>query len=283
MLESAPLVSICIPVYNAAPFIRYTIACCLNQTYKNIEIIFSDNCSTDGTDQIIKSYQDTRIKFYQNAQNIGLVGNYIQALAYATGKYMGFLGADDAMDSTAIEKCVAILESPQYQNVVLVNTHIHVIDENNKVIFEKRSLIKSGRVSGYWGIRSNFLYGSNTIGEPNGSFFRKATYDKIPNPKFKNANMWTMDLDMKFELLLQGEGYMIAEPLGMFRVSTQSTSRKELRFSQARLFREYVFTLYKDKRYKLSFIWVLIAAITSFFLQIARNIFYLFHLRKQTK
>jgi glycosyltransferase involved in cell wall biosynthesis len=280
-MQNQPLVSICIPVYNGDKYIDETIQCCIGQTYKNIEIIISDNCSTDKTVERIKSYNDPRIKLYQNSSNIGLVGNYIKALSYASGKYMGFLGADDGMALNAVEKEVEIMEAPGNENIVLVNSYINVINDESKVVFRKKFITGGGPLSSYWGIRSNLFYGSNTIGEPNGSFFRKETYDKIPEPKFKNANAWTMDLDMKFELLLQGESYMIPEPLGMFRISSQSTSNKELKFDQARLFREYAYTLYKDKRYNLSFFWVITATINSFFLQLARNLFYILFIKNK--
>lgn len=276
-----PLVSICIPVYNAGPFIHHTVACCINQTYRNIEIIFSDNCSTDGTPDEIRKYNDPRIIIHRNETNIGLIGNYVKALNYAKGKYMGFLGADDGMALDAVEKCVQILENPANSDVVLVNSYINVIDESNKVVFRKRFLFGGGYISSFWGIRSNFLYGSNTIGEPNGSFFRRENYERIPEPRFANANLWTLDLDMKFELLLQGRGYMIPEPLGMFRISRQSTSREQLRFTQAKLFRQYVYRLYKDKRYRISFFWVIVASISSLVLQLLRNLFYALHIRSK--
>jgi glycosyltransferase involved in cell wall biosynthesis len=279
MSAATPLVSICIPVYNAGIFIEETISCCVNQTYSNLEIIFSDNCSNDGTYERILAHKDPRIKVYRNETNIGLVPNYIKSLDYATGKYMGFLGADDAMDLTAVEKSVKVMEDPSNHDVVLVNSYVQVIDEKSKVVFKKRFIFGGGRLSGYWGIRSNFIYGSNTIGEPNGSFFRRETYERIPQPRFKNANTWTMDLDMKFELLLLGDGYMIPEHLGRFRVSRQSTSLDQLRFSQARLFRQYAMNLYRDKRYHLSFIWVIIATVMSTFMQFARNVFYMLHAR----
>jgi glycosyltransferase involved in cell wall biosynthesis len=278
-MQNGPLVSICIPVYNGDKYIDETLGYCLNQTYKNIEIIISDNCSTDKTVERIKSYSDPRIKLFRNATNIGLVGNYIKALSYATGKYMGFLGADDGMALDVIEKEIAIMEKPGNENIVLVNSYINVINDEGKIVFRKKSITGGGPLSAWWGIRSNFLYGSNTIGEPNGSFFRKSAYDKIPEPKFRNANAWTMDLDMKFELMLHGDSYMIPEPLGMFRISSQSTSNKELKFDQARLFREYAMKLYRDKRYKLSFFWVITATVNSFFLQLARNMFYILFIK----
>lgn len=279
-MQHGPLVSICIPVYNGDEFIDETIRCCLDQTYKNIEVIFSDNCSTDKTIERIKSYADPRIKIFQNETNIGLVANYRKALTYATGKYMAFLGADDGMDITTVEKALAIMESPQHSKVVLVNTYIQIINNHSQVVFTKKFFLGGGPLSAYWGIRSNFLYGSNSLGEPNGSIFKKEAYDKIPEPKFRNGNTWTLDIDMKNELLLFGDTYVIPEPLGKFRLSAQSTSKKELRFSQARLFREYALNIYRDKRYGLSYFWVITATVNSVILEIARNLFYIFFIKK---
>ncbi len=273
-MQSNPLVSVCIPIYNTEKFVRETLDCVLKQTYTNLEIIFSDNCSTDKTVEIIKSYNDPRIKLFQNSENIGLVNNFIKVLSYATGKYMMFLGADDGMDFTAVEKGVAILEDEKNKDLVIVNTHIKIINDQSKVVHTKKYIFGSGKISSYWGIRCNLFWGSNIIGEPNGTIFRRDAYEKTPNPKFKNGNTWTLDLDMKNELFLLGNGYMIPEALGQFRLSAQSTSNKELKFTQAKLFREYAYVLYKDKRYKLSFFWVITATINSFILQIARNVFY---------
>ncbi len=281
MIEN-PLVSICIPVYNGEKYIQETIDCCLNQTYKNIEIIICDNNSTDRTLDIINLNSDHRIKVSKNNTNIGLKANFIKVLSLATGKYIGFLGADDWVDNLAVEKSVKVFESSENQNVVLTNTYIKVINDVGEQVFVKTFFGFSGKISKFWSIRSNFLYGSNIIGEPNGSFFKKEIFDKVLISDFKNANMWVIDLDIKLELLLHGDSYMINEILGGFRISAQSTSNKELRFQQAKLFRQYALNIYRDKRYKLSFFWVITATINSFILQIIRNLFYIFLINKKT-
>ena len=73
-----PLVSICIPTYNGSSYIEETLECVINQTYSNIEIIITDDSSTDDTALICKRYakKDQRIKFYQNEINLGLIGNW---------------------------------------------------------------------------------------------------------------------------------------------------------------------------------------------------------------
>ncbi len=274
MSASGPLVSVCIPVYNGEKYINETMDCVLGQTYKNIEVIISDNCSTDRTLELIKAYNDSRVKIFSNEKNMGIKYNYLKVFTYATGKYLTFMGADDGMALVTLEKEVAIMEDPKYKNVSLVNGYVSIINDESKQVYLKKFLFGTGLFSAFWAIRANFLYGSNILGEPNGALFKKEHYDKIPEPKFEKGNNWTFDLDMLLELLLQGDLYVIPEPLGKFRISAQSTSNKELKFDQARLFREFTKAVYKDKRYKLSYFWVMTAGVNSFLLQLLRNLFY---------
>lgn len=278
-MSAQPLVSVCIPVFNGEKFLRETIDCVLNQTYKNIELVFSDNCSTDGTVEIINSYRDDRIKLFKNPTNEGIYNNYVKVLKLGTGEYITFLGADDLMDLTCIEKSVKILEEDP--SLVLINTHIQIINDLGEKIYTKKYFFGSGKLSRYWAIRSNLFYGSNLLGEPNGSLFLREAFQKIPEPLFSNSNNWTFDIDMKLELILQGETYMIPEPLGYFRISSNATSKKFPKFTHSRLFRQYAYNLYKDKRYKLSFFWVITATVNSLLLEFARNMFYLFFIRKK--
>ncbi len=271
-MPNQPLVSVCIPVFNGEKFLKETIDCVLNQTYKNIELVFSDNYSTDNTVEIINSYKNDRIKLFKNQTNEGIYNNYVKVLKLGTGKYITFLGADDLMDFTCVEKSVKLLEEDS--SLVLINTHIQIINDMGEKVYTKKYFFGSGKLNRYWAIRANLFYGSNLLGEPNGSLFLKSAFDKIPEPLFSNSNNWTFDIDMKLELILQGETFMIPEPLGYFRISSSSTSKKLPIFTQSRLFRKYAYNLYKDKRYNLSFFWVITATVNSIILEIARNVFY---------
>lgn len=253
----------------------------LNQTYGNLEVIISDNCCTDNTMRIVSGYSDPRIVIHRNSENIGLVGNFRKVLTYATGKYMMFLGSDDLIDLRAVEKCVAVLEDPSNQDIQLVNTFIRIINDESRVIATKKFIFGRGRISSWWAIRSTLFAGFNIIGEPNGSLFRRSAYEKIPEPKFRNGDRWTLDMDMKNELFLLGASYMIPEALGMFRISSQSNSNKNLRFEQAKLYRLYAWKVFRDKRYGLSFFWVITATINSLFAQIMRNLFYILFIKNK--
>lgn len=280
-MSDQPLVSVCIPVYNGEKYIRETLHYILDQTYRNLEVIFSDNCSTDNTLEIIRSYNDPRVKIFQNEKNMGVKYNYLNAFSLGTGKYLTFVAADDGMDLTTIEKCVAILE--KHPEVAMANGYIKIINDESKHVFTKKFIFGSGMFSSYWGIRSNFLYGSNTIGEGNGSVFRREYFHNIPEPKLKNGNGWTNDIDLQNELMLQGKLYILPEPLGIFRISTGGTSIKELKFAHARLFRQFAMNTYRDKRYKLSFFWVITASVNSLLLEIARNVFYMLFIKDKSK
>lgn len=103
-----PLVSICIPSYNREKIIAHTIMSVINQTYKNIEIIISDNCSTDMTYTIAEQLQakDGRIRLFKTDTNLGPLENWKNCLIHVRGKYVKYLWSDDYIESDFIEKCM---------------------------------------------------------------------------------------------------------------------------------------------------------------------------------
>lgn len=100
-----PLVSICIPAYNAAPFITETIVCFINQTYQNIEIIIQDDYSKDDTYNIALNLaqKDERIKVYQNEHNLGIGKNWNKCYEKATGEFIIIANADDIYNADLIK------------------------------------------------------------------------------------------------------------------------------------------------------------------------------------
>ena len=111
MLANGPLVSIGMPVYNGEPFVRQAIDSVLAQTYQNLEIIISDNASTDGTIEICQQYaaKDQRIKYFRNPVNFGVYANFRRVMALATGEYFMWAAIDDLKPLTAVEECVQAL------------------------------------------------------------------------------------------------------------------------------------------------------------------------------
>lgn len=90
-------ISVVIPAFNMEKTIKETIASVLNQTFRNFEIIVQDNDSTDNTATIVKSFVDSRIRYFKNSQNIGYAKNLIEGWKNCTGDILYFLGADDVL------------------------------------------------------------------------------------------------------------------------------------------------------------------------------------------
>lgn len=107
-----PLVSICIPSYNRADLIEETIASALAQTYRNIEVIINDNCSTDNSWALLQhlAAKDTRIRIFQNQSNLGAVRNWQSVMRHARGEYALILWSDDLIKETFIETTLSAFE-----------------------------------------------------------------------------------------------------------------------------------------------------------------------------
>lgn len=115
-----PKVSIMIPTYNRAHFLGEAIESALMQDYPNLEVIVSDNASTDGTCECIKKYlPDPRFRYFRNDENQGSSANYERLLyQYATGEYGKYLTDDDLLiDREHISKAVRIIEKHKVKAV----------------------------------------------------------------------------------------------------------------------------------------------------------------------
>lgn len=121
-----PLVSICIPTYNAEKTVVDTVESVLNQTYRNLEIIVSDNASTDNTIALLEKFTDPRIKLYRNSKNIGAEKNFNRCIELATGRYIAIFHADDVYLPEMVEKQVkAFLDDPSIGAVFTTATYIN--------------------------------------------------------------------------------------------------------------------------------------------------------------
>src|ERR1035438_1370812 len=109
-MNELPLVSICIPTYNTGNYIAAAIQSVLDQTYTNLEIIITDNCSTDNTIEIINSFHDPRISYFRNDHNFGVEYNWNKSLKLAKGKYLKLLCADDIIYPDCIREQVSVME-----------------------------------------------------------------------------------------------------------------------------------------------------------------------------
>ncbi len=124
--EKTPLLSIGIPTYNGAEHIRESLDSVINQIDgfdDEIEIVISDNASTDETPDIVKQYAQKChfISYFRNEKNIGFDGNVDLVFARAKGKYVWVLSDDDALREGAIRRVLDILKKNKDISVCFVN------------------------------------------------------------------------------------------------------------------------------------------------------------------
>ena len=123
-----PLVSVGVPVFNGEAFLEDAIRSALAQTLDDLELILSDNASSDRTADICRDYaaRDPRVHYFRNPRNLGAAANYNLAFSHARGRYFKWLAHDDRMLPTYLAKTYRVLE--ERPNAVLCNTVISYID-----------------------------------------------------------------------------------------------------------------------------------------------------------
>ena len=104
MKSSSTLVTVLMPVYNGEKYLAEAIESVLNQTYTNFEFLIIDDCSTDESIKIIKSFKDRRMRLIQNQKNLGQSENMNKGLQMAKGIYVARMDQDDKSYKNRLEK-----------------------------------------------------------------------------------------------------------------------------------------------------------------------------------
>jgi glycosyltransferase involved in cell wall biosynthesis len=134
--SSEPILSVSLPIYNGENHMREALDSILNQTFRDFELIISDNASTDATQEICEDYasRDSRIRYYRNDENIGATSNFIRAFELSKGKYFKWVGHDDILDPTLLEKCLNALIDREEDGYVCCWPNTIVIDVNSEFV-----------------------------------------------------------------------------------------------------------------------------------------------------
>jgi glycosyltransferase involved in cell wall biosynthesis len=125
-----PLMSVCIPTYNRAERLQVAIHSALNSSYSNLEIIVSDNGSTDQTEELCRriSAANGKVRYFRHDQNLGATKNFEFARAQSVGTYFMWLGDDDSLTENYVSQCIKRLESDQDLVLVSGNAAYHKQD-----------------------------------------------------------------------------------------------------------------------------------------------------------
>ncbi len=218
-MNSSPLVSVLMAVYNSERYVTQAVESILRQTCQDFELIIIDDGSTDRTLKILKTYaaSDSRIHLF-NQENCGIVKTRNQLLKHATGEFIAVMDADDIATPTRLEHQVEFLR--QHPNVVCVGGAQDWVDEAGRFLRHQTEVEADAE------IQQQMLGGCTTINHPTAMFRRAAVvevggYDE----SFDQAE----DLDLFLRLGEIGTLANLPETLVQYRQHTQSISgRKQL-------------------------------------------------------
>ena len=210
---SRPLVSIIIPNYNKAPYIRESIESALNQTYKNIEVIVVDDGSTDKSRKIIKSFGKKIKAYFLPHKNANVARNF--GFKKSKGEYIQFLDSDDIILPEKIEKQVELLEKTG-ADMALCYCEWHPAITHNKGFFIPLPNKLKNREYFRW-----LLKDGNPCMAP--LYRRKLLWNKI---KWDESLQLGQDIDFHFRVALEEpEVAVIKETLCTYRLVERESKR----------------------------------------------------------
>ncbi|MCW7482118.1 glycosyltransferase family 2 protein [Leptospira kanakyensis] len=210
-MKREPLVSIVMNCYNGDEYLRESIDSVINQTYRNWEIIFWDNQSTDNSSQIARSYKDSRIKYFFATSHtpLGLARNL--AIEKASGEFIAFLDCDDLWFDSKLIRQIELFQDPE---VVLVYSDSIFFDENgDKFRLYSRTAYATGKC--FRQLLSNYYLSLETVIVRHSSLLEMETL-------FDERFNMIEEADLFRRLALKGKLAMINEPLAKWRIHQNS-------------------------------------------------------------
>jgi glycosyltransferase involved in cell wall biosynthesis len=226
-MNEMPLVSIVITSYNRGNLIGAAIQSSLDQDYPNIEIIISDNVSTDNSDEVIKKYvADKRVKYFVNDTNIGMVPNFKLATEQrATGKYITYVSNDDYLSNNSfISKAVSLIN--KYPDIVIVAA-------KNYTLYEDINEVVENNDSDYI-YEDEFKTGTEVFQSCPKSFLPSFSgvimhREKLIDTRTFESKAISLDVEVNLKLMLLGNVAFIKEPVYVWRKhSSQASGSKNL-------------------------------------------------------
>lgn len=218
------MVSIIVNCYNGEQYLADALESIKKQTFQDYEVIFWDNCSTDGSLSIAKDFGE-KLKVYKGERFVGLGEARNLAIEQATGEYIAFLDCDDLWEEKKLEKQVKILEAEKEIDLVTTNFTIDNVTSKTK---------KNNK----WNILNNVggLHEIINVGSISTSacVFRKSAINSMPYV-FNSKLKYTMDFELYTRIATTSNVFFINEPLTVYRVHRNMTTKKV----QGIMFEEY--------------------------------------------
>lgn len=221
-----PKVTVLMSVYNGEKYLQEAIDSILGQTFKDFEFLIINDASTDGTDKILQSYCDPRLKIVYNRKNIGFPKSLNKGIQISRGKYLARMDADDISMHDRIGKQVEFLN--RNKDYGMVGSEAILFDGNGDWGYRKAIQIPT---------KNSFLSGSPFMHPA--IMIRKDLLMEVGGYRVsKKTKRTTEDYDLFMRLYSIGmKGYNLSEPLIRYREDNESYKRRKYvhRFNEVRV------------------------------------------------
>jgi glycosyltransferase involved in cell wall biosynthesis len=226
-IESAPFVSVGLPVYNGENYIVEAVRSVLDQTVDDLELIIQDNASTDRTGDICRELQaqDNRIRYFRNPRNLGAAPNYNLAYSMARGRYFKWLAHDDRLQPSYLEATTAALETRP--DAVLCNTVVRYIDESGEELGLYDSGLARADVASPAARFASLVLSSHSCVDFFGVIRRSAMKRSLLHGSFHGA-----DRAFLAQMALRGAFVQLREPLVEMREHGGRYTRKQVKATE---------------------------------------------------
>jgi len=255
-----PLVSICIPTYNGEKFIRSAMESAINQSYRPLEIIISDDASNDRTLTIVKSFiskTDIPIKIFEH-KPVGIGANWSNCVQNSTGEYIKFLFQDDLLKPDCIKTMINL--AVEDQDIGLVFSKRDFIVEGDYNVY-KAWIEKFNNLHSHWTSIETVQHGRdllrdvnflsqprNKVGEPTTVLLHKSVFDKVGY--FNTELKQSLDYEFWYRVFKFFKVGFINHELVTFRLHSQQTTVKNSKITISD-YQEYPHIVYKKLFWQL--------------------------------
>ena len=211
-MNNKPIISIIMNCYNGEAFLNEAINSITKQTFENWELIFFDNNSKDNSEKIVKSFKDSRIKYFKSDRLLNLYDARNLAVKKTNGDYISFLDTDDMWTKDKLEKQINFIK--KNSNYKILYSNYYVLKNNEKQIMYKNEFpsgVINQKLLDFYGI------GINT------AFLDKSIFDQY---NFKKDLNIIGDFDFFIQTSKKFQIGYISDPLTFYRIHENSFTKK---------------------------------------------------------
>ncbi|MBI4342984.1 MAG: glycosyltransferase [Candidatus Omnitrophica bacterium] len=228
-MTRTPLVTVCVPTYNRAGYLRQCLDSILAQTVDAFELLVLDNASTDDTPEVVRHLADPRVRCVRHPENLGQIPNVNRGLELARGEFVCVCHDDDVWAPRFLERQLEVMR--RHPSVALSHTAVWLCTEEGVARGVHRVSARDYLLNGREAFLRYLAFGHDVVFST--TMVRRACYQQA-GPF--DARYLCADFDMWLRLSLQGDVAYVAKPLAGYRVHGASASSG---MTAVRWFQEY--------------------------------------------